>query len=143
MRRHESHLACLRAGRGNSSPAPVPHSRTSPGASALGHGIPQPPSPAWTDTIEAYALAEAIVTRAAAACSRCLLIPPVPFADNAQLTQVATITMCTSTQQAVLHDVAESLVRQGIDRLVVFNFHGGNDFKDMIAASCFNPPTPS
>jgi creatinine amidohydrolase len=89
--------------------------------------------PHGTDTIEAVALAEAVVAKAAAAGARCLLLPAVPFGNNnAQLTQVATITMRTSTQAAVVHDVAESLVRQGIDRLVVYNFHGGNDFKQII-----------
>jgi creatinine amidohydrolase len=62
-----------------------------------------------------------------------VLLPCVPFGnDNAQLNQVATITMRSATQQAVLFDVADSLVRQGIDRLVVLNFHGGNEFKAMI-----------
>jgi creatinine amidohydrolase len=40
--------------------------------------------------------------------------------------------MRAATQLAVLRDVAESLVRQKIDRLVVYNFHGGNEFKPLI-----------
>ncbi|MCL2641069.1 MAG: creatininase family protein, partial [Phycisphaerales bacterium] len=46
--------------------------------------------------------------------------------------QAATITMRSATQQAVLFDIADSLVRQGIDRLVVVDGHGGNDFIPMI-----------
>src|ERR1700760_4569598 len=89
--------------------------------------------PHGTDVIEATALAEAAAERANASGARCVVLPCIPFGnDNAQLTQVATITMRSATQQAVLHDVAESLVRQNIDRLVILNFHGGNEFKAMI-----------
>jgi creatinine amidohydrolase len=57
----------------------------------------------------------------------------VPFGnDNLQLRQVATITMRTQTQHAVLLDIADSLARQGIDRLVILNGHGGNEFSPLI-----------
>jgi creatinine amidohydrolase len=89
--------------------------------------------PHGTDCIEATALGEAAVDQANRDGARCVLLPCVPFGnDNTQLTQVATITMRSATQQAVLLDVADSLVRQGIDRLVILNFHGGNAFKGMI-----------
>ena len=89
--------------------------------------------PHGTDVVEATAVAEAAVERANQLGARCVVLPCVPFGnDNAQLTQVATITMRSATQQAVLFDVADSLVRQGIDRLVLLNFHGGNEFKAMI-----------
>lgn len=89
--------------------------------------------PHGTDNIEATALGERAVAAANERGARCVLLPTVPFGnDNTQLTQVATITMRTSTQAAVLRDVAESLVRQSIDRLVVLNFHGGNEFKPLV-----------
>ena len=89
--------------------------------------------PHGTDVIEATALGEAAVANANAAGAKCVLLPTVPFGNNnTQLTQVATITMRTATQLAVLHDVADSLVKQGIDRLVLLNFHGGNEFKPLI-----------
>lgn len=89
--------------------------------------------PHGTDNIEATALAEAAAGVANQRGARCVVLPTVPFGNNnTQLTQVATITMRSATQQAVLFDVADSLVRQGIERLVVLNFHGGNEFKAMI-----------
>jgi creatinine amidohydrolase len=89
--------------------------------------------PHGTDVIEATRVGEASVERANRLGARCILLPCVPFGNNnSQLNQVATITMRTSTQQLVLHDVADSLVRQGIDRLVILNFHGGNEFKPLI-----------
>jgi creatinine amidohydrolase len=89
--------------------------------------------PHGTDVIEATRTGEAAVERANELGARCVLLPCVPFGNNnSQLDQVATITMRTSTQQLVLRDVADSLVRQGIDRLVILNFHGGNEFKPLI-----------
>ena len=89
--------------------------------------------PYGTDVVEATETAERAVQLANERGARCALLPCVPFGiDHTQLYQVATITMRAATQQAVLYDVADSLVRQGIDRLVVFNFHGGNEFKSMI-----------
>lgn len=89
--------------------------------------------PQGTDCVEATRLGEAAVERANNLGAKCVLLPCVPFGNNnAQLYQVATITMRTATQQMVLMDVADSLVRQGIDRLVILNFHGGNEFKPLI-----------
>ncbi len=98
--------------------------------------------PHGTDIIEATRLGERAVERANAAGARVALLPTVPFGnDNTQLRgQVATITMRTATQLALLTDVALSLVAQGIDRLVVLNFHGGNDFKQLIRDVMFEVP---
>jgi creatinine amidohydrolase len=97
--------------------------------------------PYGTDVIEAVALAEAGVAQANARGARCVVLPCIPFGiDHCQLNQVATITMRASTQLAVLRDVAQSLVLQGIDRLVLLNFHGGNEFKSMIRDVMFDLP---
>lgn len=90
--------------------------------------------PHGTDVVEGTALGEAIVTKANEQGARALLLPTIPFGnDNAQLRgQVATITMRTMTEHYVLRDVAESLVRQGIHRMILLNFHGGNEFKSII-----------
>src|SRR5436309_7011889 len=72
--------------------------------------------PHGTDVIEAPRVGEESVQRANQLAARCVLLPCVPFGNNnSQLNQDATITMRTSTQQLVLRDVADSLVRQGID----------------------------
>jgi creatinine amidohydrolase len=119
---HEANLAQLRQLKPNA--AVLPWGATEAHNYHLPHG---------TDVIEASALAEAAVPAANQQGARCVLLPCIPFGnDNLQLTQTATITMRTATQQAVLRDVADSLVRQGIDRLLVLNFHGGNDFKQII-----------
>jgi creatinine amidohydrolase len=89
--------------------------------------------PHGTDVIEASALGEAAVARANSRGARALLLPTVPFGINhSQLTQAATITLRASTQLAMLRDIAQSLLVQGIERLVILNFHGGNEFKPLI-----------
>jgi len=89
--------------------------------------------PHGTDSIQAEAIAEEAVAGANAKGARCILLPCIPYGNNnMQLSQAATITMRSATQQAVLFDIADSLVRQGIDRLVIVDGHGGNDFIPMI-----------
>lgn len=119
---HEANLAQVRALQPNV--AVLPWGATEAHNYHLPHG---------TDVVEGNAVGEAAVQRANEQGARCLLLPCVPFGnDNVQLPQAATITMRSSTQQAVLFDVADSLVRQGIDRLVILNAHGGNEFSAMI-----------
>jgi creatinine amidohydrolase len=89
--------------------------------------------PYGTDVVEASGLGELAVQGANERGARCVLLPAVPFGMNhSQLYQIATITMRARTQHALLFDVGDSLLRQGIDRLVVLNFHGGNEFKSII-----------
>jgi creatinine amidohydrolase len=90
--------------------------------------------PHGTDCVEVTAIAEGGIEQANAQGARCVLLPTIPYGnDNLQLDeQIATITMRTATQYAVMRDVAYSLVRQGIDRLVILNGHGGNEFTAMI-----------
>lgn len=89
--------------------------------------------PHGTDVIEARAIAEAAADKAAARDARPIVLPAVPFGNNAQqLDQVATIHISTTTALAILRDVATSLSRQGIDRLAILNGHGGNDFKPLV-----------
>jgi creatinine amidohydrolase len=89
--------------------------------------------PHGTDVLEATGIAEEAAALAAARGARPLVLPAIPFGNNAQQQdQVATIHLSTATAAALLADVTRSLVRQGIDRLVVLNGHGGNDFKPLI-----------
>ena len=89
--------------------------------------------PHGTDVIEAKAIAEAAVALAVADGARAILLPAIPFGNNAQQQdQVATIHFSTTTALAILKDVTMSLVRQGIDRLVILNGHGGNAFAPIV-----------
>jgi len=89
--------------------------------------------PHGTDVIEATVLAERAAKLATEAGARPIVLPTIPFGNNAQQQdQVATIHFSTATARAILTDVSLSLSRQGIDRLVLLNSHGGNDFKPLI-----------
>src|SRR4051812_40266219 len=73
--------------------------------------------PHGTDTIEACAVAERAAELAHAAGARVVVLPAVPFGNNAQqLDQVATVSIRTATALAILEDVARSMRSQGIDR---------------------------
>jgi creatinine amidohydrolase len=61
------------------------------------------------------------------------ILPNIPFGvQTGQLDIPFCINMNPSTQMALLSDVCQSLVSEGIPKLVVFNGHGGNDFKQML-----------
>lgn len=65
--------------------------------------------------------------------SKSIVLPCVPFGVNTgQLDIPFTINVNPSTQHSILEDIAESLVNQGIEKLVIMNGHGGNDFKQII-----------
>lgn len=89
--------------------------------------------PHGTDVIQASEFAIAAATSAFEAGAKPIVLPPVHFGNNAQqLDQVCTIHCSTDTQQSILRDVARSLSTQGIDRLVILNGHGGNEFKPVV-----------
>ena len=89
--------------------------------------------PHGTDVIEATGLAERAAQLAHDGGARIVVLPTIPFGNNEQqLDQAATISFRTSTALAILTDVARSLASQGIDRLLVLNAHGGNEFKPIV-----------
>jgi creatinine amidohydrolase len=119
---HEANLKLLREYRPNV--AVLPWGATEAHNLHLPHG---------TDVIEATALAERAGQIAHEAGAKALVLPTIPFGNNEQqLDQVATISFRTSTALAILGDVARSLSSQEIDRLVVLNAHGGNEFKPIV-----------
>ncbi|MCU0339635.1 MAG: creatininase family protein [Spirosomaceae bacterium] len=89
--------------------------------------------PYATDNIEADALTSEAARMAWEAGHYVVVLPTVPFGVN---TGQADIPLCLnlypSTQMAILCDIAEVLVRSGINKLLIFNSHGGNDFKQMV-----------
>jgi creatinine amidohydrolase len=89
--------------------------------------------PHGTDVIEATTVAERAAELAHGEGAKPIVLPAIPFGNDAQqLDQVATISLGTAAAAAVLADVAGSLQKQGIDRLVILNSHGGNDFKPLV-----------
>ena len=89
--------------------------------------------PYGTDVIEATKLAERAAEIAYARGAGVVVLPTIPFGnDEQQLDQASTISFTTPTALAILDDVTRSLARQKIDRLVILNAHGGNQFQPLV-----------
>ncbi len=89
--------------------------------------------PYATDNFETEAVAAAAAERAWERGARVIVLPVVPFGVNTSQRDIALcINMNPSTQAMVLQDIVESVELSGIDKLVILNGHGGNDFRQMI-----------
>lgn len=89
--------------------------------------------PYATDNIEADALAAASAKVAWEKGGKVIVLPTVPFGVNTGQSDIyLDINLNPSTQLAILTDIVEVLNRQGIKKLLIFNSHGGNNFKPLV-----------
>ncbi len=89
--------------------------------------------PFGTDIFEVEAIANEAARQAWEKGGRPVVLPAIPFGVNTGQSDIRlTINMNPSTQAAILGDIADSLVQQGIKRLLVVNGHGGNDFRQIL-----------
>ena len=62
-----------------------------------------------------------------------IILPTIPFGVNTgQKDILLNINMNPSTQHKILSDIIRVLNRQGINKLLVFNGHGGNSFTTIL-----------
>lgn len=89
--------------------------------------------PYGTDAMGAERVALKSAEMAAGRGARVVVLPTIPFGNNAQQQdQIATVHFSTTTALAILRDVVSSLQRQGIERLIIVNGHGGNTFTPLV-----------
>ncbi|MGQ0715080.1 MAG: creatininase family protein [Gemmatimonadaceae bacterium] len=89
--------------------------------------------PYGTDTVQCDRLAAEAAKGAWERGAKVIVLPTVPFGVNTgQLDIPLTVNMNPSTQAAVLRDVVEALEGHRVRKLVLFNGHGGNDFRQMV-----------
>lgn len=89
--------------------------------------------PYATDIYEAEHLAAASAKIAWEKGGKLVVLPTMPFGVNTGQSDIyLDINLNPSTQMAILSDVVEVLNRQGIHKLLIFNSHGGNDFKPLV-----------
>lgn len=89
--------------------------------------------PYGTDNYQAEYVAHEAAKRAWDQGAKLTVLPVIPFGVNTgQLDIKLCINMNPSTQLAILKDICDMLSRQKIHKLVIFNGHGGNHFKQMI-----------
>ncbi|MRI00453.1 creatininase family protein [Kriegella sp. EG-1] len=65
--------------------------------------------------------------------AKVIVLPTLPFGVNTGQSDIyLDINLNPSTQLAILTDIVEVLNRQGIYKLLIFNGHGGNNFKPIV-----------
>ncbi len=89
--------------------------------------------PYGTDNFETETLVRESARMAWEAGAKVVVLPTIPIGVNTGQTDVEmTLNLNPSTQQSILEDLVESLDGHGIERLLLVNGHGGNDFKQML-----------
>lgn len=89
--------------------------------------------PYGTDTISAAAASEASAKIAWEHGAKVIVLPAIPFGvHTGQLDIPLCLNANPRTQFALLKDLAESVHRAGITKLVIVNGHGANEFRGMV-----------
>ena len=89
--------------------------------------------PYGTDVFEAEAIAAESARICHEAGGKVIVLPTIPFGVNTGQADISlNINMNPTTQLAILDDVAATLHRHGIRKLLVFNSHGGNNFRPLL-----------
>ena len=89
--------------------------------------------PYGTDVYEADYIAAESARLAWERGAKVTVLPTVPFGVNTgQLDIKLDLNIYPSTQLALLSDIAEAVSLAGVEKLVIINSHGGNDFKQII-----------
>ena len=97
--------------------------------------------PYGTDNYETEALVYEAARMAWEKGARLIVLPTIPLGVNTGQTDIyMTMNMNPSTQQAILEDVVDCLEGYGVEKLLVVNGHGGNDFRQIIREVGANYP---
>ncbi len=97
--------------------------------------------PYGTDNYETEALVYEAARMAWEKGAKVIVLPTIPLGVNTGQADIyMTMNMNPSTQQAILEDVVESLDGYGVEKLLVVNGHGGNDFRQIIREVGANYP---
>ena len=89
--------------------------------------------PYSTDVIEGTAIAEEAGRIAWEQGAKVVILPTIPFGVNTGQSDIyLDMNLSPSTQFAILKDVIEVLNRQGIHKFMIFNSHGGNNWKSIV-----------
>ncbi len=89
--------------------------------------------PYGTDNYETEYIAKEAARVSVEKGCRVMILPAIPYGVNTgQLDIPFTINMNPSTQLIVLRDILNSLAKHDIEKFVLMNGHGGNNFKQII-----------
>lgn len=89
--------------------------------------------PYGTDSYEAWHLADACCKQATEQGAKVLQLPVVPYGTETNMREFPfAMNLQPTTLFKLLEDLVDSLQQSGIRKLVIFNSHGGNDFKPFL-----------
>ncbi len=89
--------------------------------------------PYATDVFESEIIAAESARLAYEKGAKVIVLPSIPFGVNTGQSDIyLDMNMNPSTQFAIIKDVLEVLQRHQIYKLIIFNSHGGNDFKPLV-----------
>lgn len=89
--------------------------------------------PYGTDSIEAQTLVDRCCARAWELGGRVVQLPTIPYGTETNLNRFPlAMNLQPSTLFVVLRDLLESVEASGVRKLLIFNSHGGNDFKPFL-----------
>ena len=89
--------------------------------------------PYGTDNFQAQSMVESAAKLSWERGKKVIVLPTIPFGVNTGQKDIyLDMNLNPSTQLAILKDVVTVLNRQGIYKLLLFNGHGGNNFKPLV-----------
>ena len=89
--------------------------------------------PYGIDTLEGETIGEKLCEAAWRRGAKVMLLPTVPYGTQTNQREFPfAMNLNPSTLNAVIADLVESLVHQGILKIVLLNSHGGNDLKGLL-----------
>jgi len=89
--------------------------------------------PYGTDYYEGTIIGEQLCRQAWAQGAKTLLLPTIPYGTETNMSQFPlAMNLNPSTLSTVIADLVESVQRAGIQKMVILNSHGGNDFKPVL-----------
>lgn len=94
------------------------------------HGLHMPYG---SDALQSELIAGRVCERANQMGARAVLLPTIPYGVNTNMLHFPlAINLHQSTLNQVVLDIVHSLEQQGLRKLLLFNGHGGNDFKPLV-----------
>lgn len=97
--------------------------------------------PYATDNFQVEGIVEQAAKKAWESGAKVIVLPTVPYGvQTGQLDIKLCLNILPSTQLAILRDICDVLIRSKINKLVILNGHGGNDFKSIIRELSFHFP---
>lgn len=89
--------------------------------------------PYGTDYYEGTLIGEMLCREAWQQGARALLLPTIPYGTETNMVEFPlAMNLNPSTLTQVIADLVESVERSGIQKFVILNSHGGNDFKPVL-----------